>query len=57
MARRRDLLLRLKGLGPAFSSQLTNDAFYKDFRNRSEVQWFRERTANASKRFKVSSIR
>jgi transposase len=107
MARRRDLLLRLKGLGPAFSSQLTNEVFYKDFRNRREVggyfgltgspwqsgdtnheqgiskagnhrgrhtaveltwlwlkhqpnsalsQWFRERTANASKRFKRIAI-
>lgn len=37
MARRRDLLLRLKSLGPAFSSQLTNEVFYKDFRNRREV--------------------
>jgi transposase len=37
MARRRDLLLRLKSLGPAFSSKLTNEVFYKDFRNRREV--------------------
>ena len=37
MARRRNLLLRLKALGPAFSSKLTNEAFYKDFRNRREV--------------------
>jgi transposase len=37
MARRRDLLFRLKALGPAFSSKLTNEAFYKDFRNRREV--------------------
>lgn len=107
MTRRRDLFLRLKGLGPAFSSQLTNEAFYKDFRNRREVggyfglggspwqsgdtdheqgiskagnrrarhtaveltwlwlkhqpnsalsQWFRVRTANASKRFKRIAI-
>jgi transposase len=107
MARRRDQLFRLKGLGPAFSSQLTNEVFYKDFRNRREVggyfglggspwqsgetaheqgiskagnhrgrhaaveltwlwlkhqpdsalsRWFRERTANASKRFKRIAI-
>jgi transposase len=37
MARRKDLLLRLKSLGPAFSSKLTNEVFYKDFRNRREV--------------------
>jgi transposase len=37
MAKRRDLLLRLKSLGPAFSRKLTNEAFYKDFRNRREV--------------------
>jgi transposase len=37
MARRRDLLLRLKSLGPAFSGKLTNEVFYKDFRNRREV--------------------
>jgi transposase len=37
MARRRDLLSRLKALGPAFAGQLTNEAFYKDFRNRREV--------------------
>ena len=34
MGRRRDLLFRLKSLGPAFSSRLVNEAFYKDFRNR-----------------------
>ena len=32
-----ELLLRLKGLGPAFATTLTNEAFYKDFRNRREV--------------------
>jgi transposase len=37
MARRRDLLSRLKALGPAFAGQLTNEAFYKDFGNRREV--------------------
>lgn len=37
MARRRDLLLRLKSLGPAFSGKLTNEVFYKDFHNRREV--------------------
>jgi transposase len=107
MDRRRDLLFRLKGLGPAFSGTLANEVFYKDFRNRREVggyfglggspwqsggtdreqgiskagnrrgrhaavelawlwvkhqpdsaltQWFRERIANASKRFKRIAI-
>ena len=107
MARRSVLLFRLKALGPAFSGTLTNEVFYKDFRNRREVggyfglggspwqsggtdreqgiskagnrrgrhaavelallwvrhqpdsalsQWFRERTANASKRFKRIAI-
>jgi len=37
MARRRDQLFDLKSLGPAFSSKLTNEAFYKDFKNRREV--------------------
>jgi transposase len=37
MARRGDLLFRLRSLGPAFSSKLTNEVFYKDFRNRREV--------------------
>ncbi|MGP8177022.1 MAG: IS110 family transposase [Steroidobacteraceae bacterium] len=37
MAQRRDLLLALKSLGPVFASTLTNEAFYKDFRNRREV--------------------
>jgi transposase len=31
MAERRDLLQRLKALGPAFSTTLTNEVFYKDF--------------------------
>jgi transposase len=33
MARRSDFLFQLKSLGPAFSSKLTNEVFYKDFRN------------------------
>ena len=37
MAERRELLQRLKGLGPAFAGVLTNEVFYKDFRNRREV--------------------
>lgn len=37
MARRRDLLLKLKGLGPVFAATLANEVFYKDFRNRREV--------------------
>jgi transposase len=37
MAQRRDRLLELKSLGPAFSATLVNEAFYKDFRNRREV--------------------
>jgi transposase len=37
MAQRSDLLLRLKGLGPVFAATLTNEVFYKDFRNRREV--------------------
>jgi transposase len=37
MTERRDLLLRLKGLGPVFAATLTNEVFYKDFRNRREV--------------------
>jgi transposase len=36
-AERRDLLGRLKALGPAFTATLTNEVFYKDFRNRREV--------------------
>jgi transposase len=107
MARRRDLLFQLKSLGPAFSSQLVNEAFYKDFHNRRQVgayfgidgtpwrsgdtnreqgiskagnrrarhaaielawlwlrhqpesalsKWFRQRTANASKRIKRITI-
>jgi transposase len=37
MAKRRDLLQRLKALGPAFAATLTNKVFYKDFRNRRQV--------------------
>jgi transposase len=37
MAERSELLLRLKCLGPAFATTLTNEVFYKDFRNRREV--------------------
>ena len=37
MRERRDLLLRIKGLGPAFTGTLVNELFYKDFRNRREV--------------------
>jgi transposase len=37
MAERRDLLLKLKALGPAFTATLVNELFYKDFRNRREV--------------------
>ncbi len=37
MAERRDLLIRLKGVGPVFAATLTNEVFYKDFRNRREV--------------------
>jgi transposase len=37
MARRSDFLFQLKSLGPAFSGKLTNEVFYKDFRNRREV--------------------
>ena len=37
MAERTELLLRLKCLGPAFATTLTNEVFYKDFRNRREV--------------------
>ena len=37
MAERRDQLQRLKALGPAFAATLTNEVFYKDFRNRRQV--------------------
>ena len=34
---RSELLQRLKGLGPAFATTLTNEVLYKDFHNRREV--------------------
>ncbi|MES5486280.1 IS110 family transposase [Bradyrhizobium sp. INPA03-11B] len=37
MGERRDLLLRIKALGPAFTGTLVNELFYKDFCNRREV--------------------
>ena len=37
MVRRSALLQRLKSLGPVFAPVLTNEVFYKDFRNRREV--------------------
>ena len=37
MTQRGDLLRKLKCLGPAFATTLTNEVFYKDFRNRREV--------------------
>ena len=37
MTERRNLLLRLKGMGPVFAATLANEVFYKDFRNRREV--------------------
>jgi transposase len=37
MTRRSAMLQRLKSLGPAFGAGLTNEVFYKDFRNRREV--------------------
>ena len=37
MAERRDRLQRIKALGPVFATTLTNEAFYKDFRNRRQV--------------------
>lgn len=37
MAQRSQLLLKIKSLGPAFATTLTNEVFYKDFRNRREV--------------------
>ena len=40
MAKRRDLLQRVKGIGSVFAQTLTNEVFYKDFRNRREVAAF-----------------
>ena len=37
VAKQRDLLLRLKALGPAFTATLVNELFHKGFRNRREV--------------------
>jgi transposase len=37
MGRQRDMLLRLKALGPAFSGTFVNEAFYKDFCNQRQV--------------------
>ena len=37
MTRRSEQLLQLKSLGPAFSTTLTQEVFYKDFSNRREV--------------------
>lgn len=37
MARRREQLGRVKGLGPVFSATLVNEALYKDFDNRRQV--------------------
>jgi transposase len=36
-AERKALLLRVKSLGPVFAGTLTDELFYKDFRNRREV--------------------
>jgi transposase len=37
MIQRSNLLRKLKCLGPAFATTLTNEVFYKDFSNRREV--------------------
>ncbi len=37
MGRRRDMLFRLKSLGPAFTTSLTGEVFYKDFTNGRQV--------------------
>ncbi len=37
MAERKELLMRLKTLGPVFAGTLTNEVLYKDFGNRREV--------------------
>jgi transposase len=37
MARRSDLLFRLRALGPAFSGTLTSEVFYKNFRHHRQV--------------------
>lgn len=37
MGRRREILFRLKSLGPAFTTSLTGEVFYKDFTNGRQV--------------------
>jgi transposase len=37
MIERKNLLLQLKSIGPALAGTLTNEMFYKDFRNRRQV--------------------
>jgi transposase len=37
MARRRDLLCRIKSVGPVIGATLVNEVYYKDFRTRREV--------------------
>ncbi|HEU5272255.1 MAG TPA: IS110 family transposase [Xanthobacteraceae bacterium] len=37
IGRRREMLFRLKSLGPAFTSSLTGEVFYKDFTNGRQV--------------------
>jgi len=37
MGRRQEMLFRLKSLGPAFTTSLTGEVFYKDFTNRRQV--------------------
>jgi transposase len=37
IVQRRDLLCRLRGIGPAIAGTLAHEVFYKDFRNRREV--------------------
>lgn len=37
MARRQEMLFQLKALGPSLSRTLTNEVFYKDFRNHRQV--------------------
>jgi transposase len=37
MGRRQEMLFRLKSLGPAFTTSLTGEVFYKDFKNGRQV--------------------
>jgi transposase len=37
MSKRKDLLQRLKGVGPVFAGTLASEVFYKDFANRRQV--------------------